>query len=324
MGKCYLGIDLGGTSAKLGVVDESGALLHQREEPTLSDEGAEDGLLRMASSLRRLTREVGIPWDAVAGLGLGLPGFLDIPRGRIIRLTNIPWEDVPVKEYLEQELQIPVAIDNDANAAALGEAWSGAGAGRSDLILVTLGTGVGGGLVTGGRLVRGVNGMAGEIGHIRVEERGALCGCGQRGCVETISSATGMTRLVREAVLSGGETILAKKAQSGSLEARGIFEAAELGDPIALKVIDAATDALARVMAVLSVVTNPEVFIIGGGISKAGEGLFAPLRQAYAKHALPQALENVQIVPAQLGNDAGMIGAAGLTAKREKMSYNII
>src|SRR5699024_10309547 len=120
----------------------------------------------------------------VAGVGLGLPGFLDIPSGKILRLTNIPWENVPVKEVLEEELNVPVAIDNDANAAALGEAWSGAGRGLTDLICITLGTGVGGGVITGGRLVHGLSGAAGEIGHIQVEEGGALCGCGKRGCVE--------------------------------------------------------------------------------------------------------------------------------------------
>src|SRR5699024_8641434 len=234
-----------------------------------------------------------------------------------LRLTNIPWENVPVKEVLEEELNVPVAIDNDANAAALGEAWSGAGRGLTDLICITLGTGVGGGVMTGGRLVHGLSGADGEIGHIQVEEGGALCGCGKRGCVETVASATGMVRLAKEAVASDSESQLAPKAKDGSLSARDIFAASEAGDETAREVIETAMDALGRMMSVLSVITNPAAFIVGGGVSRAGELLFAPLRRAYEKYTLSFAADGVQILPARLGNDAGVIGAAGLTAERE-------
>ncbi|PTX59623.1 glucokinase [Melghirimyces profundicolus] len=317
MGKRFIGIDVGGTTMKLGVVDERGRLLHKAETPTPSDGQA--GLSQMAFQARRIAGEAGISWEQVAGLGLGLPGFLDIPAGKIIRLTNLPWENMPVKDHLEAELNIPVAIDNDANVAALGEAWSGAGAGLQDLVCITLGTGVGGGVITGRRLVHGVSGLAGEIGHIRVEEDGALCGCGQRGCVETVSSATGMVRLVKEAVAEGRKSQLEVQVREGTISARDIFEAADKEDPVALTVIDRATDALAKVMSILSVVLNPAAFIIGGGVSRAKERLFSPLRRAYARHTLAHAAAGVRILPAELGNDAGLIGAAGLTAKWETL-----
>ncbi|GGE04220.1 glucokinase [Marinithermofilum abyssi] len=318
MNKRYIGIDLGGTSMKLGIVDADGQLLYQMEKPTQPEEGADQGLRRIAAYSRELAEVTRTPWEQVGGLGIGLPGFLDIPNGVVVKLTNVPWSNVPVKERLESALKIPVAIDNDANVAALGEAWSGAGAGLDDLICVTLGTGVGGGVITHGRLVHGVSGLAGEIGHIRVEENGALCGCGQRGCVETISSATGIVRLAREAEAAGRETSLAPLIHDSRLTAKDVFAAAERGDAVALEVVRKAADALARVLAILSVVNNPARFIIGGGVSKAGETLFNPLRAAYAEHALAHSAKGVEIVAAQLGNDAGIIGAAGLTADREK------
>ncbi|PTM56630.1 ROK family glucokinase [Desmospora activa] len=317
MDKCYIGIDLGGTSMKLGIVDENGKLLDKLEKPTRGEEGAETGLARMAEHARELAEMSGQPWSRVAGLGIGLPGFLDIERGEIIRLTNIPWERVPVRTVLEAKLGVPVVIDNDANVAALGEAWSGAGTGIGDIVCITLGTGVGGGVIVDGRLVHGVSGMAGEIGHICMEENGALCGCGKRGCVETIASATGMMRLVKEGLAAGRQSLLHQPAQQGELNTRTLFAAAEQQDVLALEVIDRATDALGRLMAILSVVNNPAAFIVGGGVSRAGERLFTPLRQSYAQHALAAAARGVQILPAQLGNDAGMIGAAALTVRRE-------
>ncbi|QKG83217.1 ROK family glucokinase [Kroppenstedtia pulmonis] len=319
MGHWFIGIDLGGTSMKLGMVDEQGQLIGKTEEPTSRFVSPEVGLDRMVGSVKLMVDQTGISWDNILGLGIGLPGFLDIPRGRIVKLTNIPWENVPIQRYLEDRLQVPVSIDNDANAAALGEAWSGAGVGIRDMICITLGTGVGGGIIANGGLIHGVSGMAGEVGHIQVEKDGDLCSCGQRGCVETLSSATGMLRLVREAVNMGKQTRLQKSVEQGSLQVQEIFEEAKRGDPVAKGVIGTAIDGLGRLMAILSVVNNPEAFIIGGGISKAGPFLFEPLQRSYGLYALSQASAGVRIIPAQLGNDAGIIGAAGLQAKQAKV-----
>lgn len=316
MEKRYIGVDLGGTNIKVGVVDPAGKLLYKTERPTRAEEGTEAVIRRITSCAREAAEAAGASWDQIAGVGVGLPGFLDIPRGVVKRLTNLPWENVPIRDLLEKAWERPVMIDNDANVAALGEAWSGAGAGVSDLVCITLGTGVGGGVIAGGRLVHGVGGAAGEIGHIRMEEGGAPCGCGQRGCLETIASATGIVRMAKEMVASGRKTALAEAARAGTLSSRDVFREMEAGDSVAREVVERATDALARAMATLSVVLNPARFIIGGGVARSGDSLFRPLREAYKKHALPSAAEGVSIVPAQLGNDAGVIGAAGLVARR--------
>jgi glucokinase len=314
MEKRCIGVDLGGTNIKVGVVDPSGNLLYKAERPTGAEDGVDAVIARITSSAREAAEASGTSWNQIAGIGVGLPGFLDISRGVVKRLTNLPWENVPIRELLEKAWNRPVMIDNDANVAALGEAWSGAGTGVSDLVCITLGTGVGGGVIAGGRLIHGVGGAAGEIGHIRIEEDGALCGCGQRGCLETIASATGIVRMVKEMVSSGRETALAAAVRADTLSTRDVFREMEAGDPVAEEVIDRATDALAQAMATLSVILNPARFIIGGGVARAGEALFRPLRRAYQKRALPSAAEGVTIVPAQLGNDAGVIGAAGLVA----------
>lgn len=315
----YIGIDLGGTSVKVGVVDEKGNLLTHAEFPT-HGEGPEPVIGRMVETAHEVTAQSGTSWEQVIGIGVGLPGFLDLERGVIKRLTNLPWENVPIVERLEALCKRPVLIDNDANVAALGEAWSGAGAGVDDMVAITLGTGVGGGVIAGGRLIHGVSNAAGEIGHVCVEPGGARCGCGQRGCLETISSATGIVRLAKETIERGETTVLAQTAQGGRLTARDVFQAAERGDAVASRVVRTAVDALARVMAMITVVLNPARFVIGGGVAQAGDTLFAPLEAAYRKHVLPSAAEDVNIVPAKLGNYAGIIGAAGLVARRERQA----
>jgi glucokinase len=320
MEKRWIGIDLGGTAMKLGIVDGEGNVIGEMERPTRGEEGPDGVIARMVEHARELVRECDVTWGQIAGIGVGLPGFLDIPNGIVKHLTNLgrteDWTEVPIKSRLEEAWQVPVAIDNDANVAALGEAWCGAGAGVRDMVCITLGTGVGGGIISGGRLLHGFNGFAGEIGHLQMEPGGAPCNCGQYGCLETIASATGMVRLVRELLASGRSSELKDKAEQGVLSTRDIFEAAGRGDEVSREVVAAATETLARALALLSVVLNPELFIIGGGVSKAGKALFIPLEEAYRRLAQKQVKEGVRIVPASLGNRAGFIGAAGLFARR--------
>jgi glucokinase len=314
-------VDMGGTSMKLGMVDLHGRVIGEMERPTLGQEGPDGVIRRMIGHARELADLTGTSWNQVAGVGVGLPGFLDIPRGVVKHMTNLgwkdSWKDVPIRERLQEAWQVPVAIDNDANVAALGEAWCGAGVGVSDLVCVTLGTGVGGGIISGGRLLHGMNGFAGEIGHILVAPDGYPCNCGQRGCLETVASATGMIRMATEAAGSEKPTVIKELAEKGELTTRHLFEAAERGDEVAREVIQTAVDALARAMAMLSVVLNPARFVIGGGVSKAGEALLAPLREAYGRYAQANVRQGVEIVGARLGNSAGFIGAAGLLARAE-------
>ncbi len=320
MEKKYIGIDLGGTSMKMGVVDGNGQVVLEREYPTLKEEGPDGVISRMISHARELVSLSDTTWDQIEGVGVGLPGFLDIPNGIARYLTNLGpgWTDVPIRDRLQAGLGRPVAIDNDANVAALGEAWCGAGSGVDDIVCITLGTGVGGGVIAGGRLLHGMNGFAGEIGHIQMDPDGHPCNCGQVGCLETISSATGMIRLVTEAISSGRSSALEEKAKRNELTTRDLFEAASRNDGVAKEVIEKAVHTLARALAMLSIVLNPARFIIGGGVSKAGDALFVPLREAFCRVAQKNAREGVEILPAKLGNRAGFIGAAGLIARREK------
>ncbi|MFC4548003.1 ROK family glucokinase [Paenactinomyces guangxiensis] len=316
MEKRYIGVDLGGTSMKMGVVDGTGHIVCEMEQPTLGQEGPDGVIKRMISHARDLANQSGTPWDQIGGIGVGLPGFLDIPNGVVKHLTNLGWNEVPIRDRLQAAWELPVVINNDANVAALGEAWCGAGAGVDDVVCITLGTGVGGGIIAGGRLIQGMNGFAGEIGHIQMDPRGYQCNCGQTGCLETISSATGMVRMAMEGLNEGRVSILKEMVPGqNQLTTRDLFAAAARNDKLAQEVIDRAIDALARALAILSVVLNPARFIIGGGVSKAGDALFEPLRLAYGKVTQKNAAQGVEILPAKLGNQAGIIGAAGLIAR---------
>lgn len=308
MEKYFIGIDLGGTNTKMGVVNAQGKVFGEFEQPTPTD--PEKAIKQMAQDCKQLARQADIPWEQIGGIGIGLPGFLDIPNGKILNLTNLNWGNIPIRGLMEELLQKRVQIDNDANVAAFGEAWCGAGKEFEDCICVTLGTGVGGGIIVQGKLVYGLHGFAGEIGHIQIDPDGVKCNCGQVGCLETISSATGITRLAEEAIAQGQPTALPRFPT-----AYEVFQASMQDDPVGSQVVKKAIEALALAFAQLSVILNPACFVIGGGVSKAGDALLNPLKKAYQKCALSHVSQGVQIVQATLGNQAGFIGAAGLVAK---------
>ncbi|MEK8132564.1 ROK family glucokinase [Paenibacillus filicis] len=310
----YLGVDLGGTTIKVGICDVEGNLLTTYEGPTGTEHGADVVLENIAQYARKIVSESAYTWEQVAGIGAGIAGFMDIPEGFIKLSPNLGWRNVPVKKILEEKLGKPVKIDNDANVAALGEAWAGAGKGISNLVCYTLGTGVGGGLIIRDRIYQGFSGMAGELGHIPlVPDLEAIdCGCGKKGCLETVSSATGIIRMAKEAVERGEHTSLALVEH---IMAKDVFDAAKTGDETALRIINRAALYLAKSMAVVSVIVNPQRFVVGGGVSKAGDILFDAIRKYYYECAQETAQEGVDIVPAILGNDAGIVGAAGLNLR---------
>ena len=314
----FIGIDLGGTNMKIGLVHQNGKVIRETEKPTQKEEGPDGVIRRMVRYAQDLAQDARVAWSEIGGVGVGLPGFLDIPGGVVKYLTNLGWRDIPIRGQLESAFKVPVKIDNDANVAALGEVWAGAGAGEQNVVCITLGTGVGGGIIAGGKLLHGARGVAGEIGHIPIDPDGALCNCGRTGCLETISSATGMVRMVHKAIQQGESSALSSLAHRGDLSTKDIFEQAKNGDPLAEKTVEKAVDALAEAMAVLSVVVNPSLFIVGGGVSKAGEALLVPLEKHYRKKVQQNAGEGVKIKLARLGNQAGFIGAAGLLARMEK------
>ncbi|MBO9610710.1 MAG: ROK family glucokinase [Paenibacillaceae bacterium] len=311
-GNIYIGVDMGGTAIKVGICDESGKLLHTYEGATGTEFGSDEVLDRMAKYVRKIVEDSPFEWDQVAGIGAGIAGFLDIPQGFVKLSANLGWRNVPVKQILEQKLGKPVTIDNDANVAALGEAWSGAGAGIPNVVCYTLGTGVGGGIIINGKIYQGFNGMAGELGHLQIvpDLEAIGCGCGQSGCLETVSSATGIIRMANDAVERGDKTTLSLVGEP--ITAKHVFDEARSGDEVSMRIVNRAAYYLGRSMAMLAVIVNPQRFILGGGVSKAGEILFQPIRENFKKYAPEAAQEGVEIVPAVLGNDAGVVGAAGL------------
>ncbi|ALS24384.1 ROK family glucokinase [Paenibacillus naphthalenovorans] len=310
----YVGVDLGGTSIKVGLCNEQGKLLLTDEGPTGTEHGADVVLENIAQYVRKLVAESDYTWDQVAGIGAGIAGFMDISEGFVKLSPNLGWRNVPVKKILEEKLGKSVKIDNDANVAALGEAWAGAGAGIPNIVCYTLGTGVGGGIIIRGRIYQGFSGMAGELGHMAIvpDLEAIDCGCGKKGCLETVSSATGIIRMAKEAVERGESTSLALVE---NIMAKDVFDAAKTGDETALRIINRAALYLGKSMATVSVILNPQRFIVGGGVSKAGDILFDAIRKHYREHTQETAQEGVDIVPAVLGNDAGVVGAAGLNLR---------
>lgn len=310
----YVGVDLGGTSIKTGLCDQNGRLLHKFEGPTMAEGGADTVVDHIVEYVHKLVQEAGFSWDQIAGVGAGIPGFLDIPQGVVLMSPNLKWDNIPVKTMLESKLGKTVYLNNDANVAALGEAWSGAGAGLSNVVCFTLGTGVGGGIIIQGSIYEGFQGMAGELGHIQVvpDLEAIQCGCGQRGCVETVSSATGIIRMAKDAVERGEKTAL---SMVKDITAKDVFDAAKADDEVALRIVKRAAHYLGKTMAILSVTLNPQRFIVGGGVSAAGNILFEAIRENYETYTPEASRDGVDIVPAKLGNDAGVVGAAGLILK---------
>lgn len=309
--KIYIGVDLGGTAIKVGICNDEGQLLHTYEGPTEADKGADTVVSNIEQYVRRIVEESPFEWEQVAGIGAGVAGFTDLREGIIILAPNVGLRDLPIREILEARLGKPVKIDNDANVAALGEAWGGAGKGIDHCVCATLGTGVGAGIITHGKVYHGFAGFAGELGHMSVvpDLEAIQCGCGETGCLETVSSATGIIRMANDAVARGERTTL---SQVEKIMAKDVFDAAKEGDEVAIRIVNRAAFYLGKALAAVAVVLNPEVFIIGGGVSKAGDILFNEVRSVFQKLTPEVAARGVSIVPATLGNDAGMVGAAGL------------
>lgn len=307
----YIGVDLGGTTVKVGICSADGELLHTYEGPTEVAKGVDTVLKNIENYVRLIVEQSPYSWDQLAGVGAGVAGFTNVQEGIIVLAPNIGFRDVPIRAILEERLGKPIKIDNDANVAALGEVWGGAGKGVDNCVCYTLGTGVGGGIIINGKIYQGFSGLAGEVGHMSVvpDLEAIQCGCGKMGCLETVSSATGIIRMAKDAVERGDRTTL---AQVENIMAKDVFDAAKNGDEVAERIVSRAAFYLGKSLALVSAVLNPERYIIGGGVSKAGDILFDELRSVYAKFTPEPLQKGVDIVPATLGNDAGMIGAAGL------------
>ncbi|MEG7281113.1 glucose kinase GlcK [Bacillus sp. 0909A] len=313
----FAGIDLGGTTIKLAFINQYGEIQHKWEVPT--DKSGDTITVTIAKAIDSKLDELHKPKHIVKYIGMGAPGPVDMATGVVYETVNLGWKNYALKNHLETETGIPAIIENDANIAALGEMWKGAGDGAKDVILVTLGTGVGGGIIVNGEIVHGINGAGGEIGHIcSIPEGGAPCNCGKTGCIETIASATGIVRIAKEKIAEAKKPTQLKASEH--LTARDVFEAANENDELALEVVDYVAKHLGLVLGNLASSLNPSKIVLGGGVSKAGELLRSKVEKTFRICAFPRAAEAADISIAALGNDAGVIGGAWI-AKNEWLKH---
>ncbi|TCT26966.1 glucokinase [Melghiribacillus thermohalophilus] len=316
--RVFLGADIGGTFIKLAIMDGQGNIIKKWSiETNTSDQGRHIPLEIYESFSKHLEME-NLTFEHIYGLGIGAPGFVDLSSGIVYEAVNIGWKDFNLKQAMESYIHQPVFVSNDANLAALGENWKGAGKNVEDLIMVTLGTGVGGGVITSGQVINGINGTGGEIGHITVSPQdGPLCNCGRRGCIETYASATGIARMGYEAVQNGKETSLKEIMNlNGRITAKDVFEEAKKDDQVCRKIIEKVTDLLGLVLSNLAIAINPKKIVIGGGVANAGEELLSPLKKSFRRYCLPRTADACTFQLAELGNDAGVIGGAYLVKKQ--------
>lgn len=309
MEKYAFGVDVGGTTVKLGLFDGTGCVLDKWEIPTVKDNSGAAILPDVAKSIRDKMEEKGISREDLAGIGIGVPGAVDDCGNLVGGAVNIGWKVFNIPEALNAYINVPVKAANDANAAAFGEMWQGGGRGCSNMVAVTLGTGVGGGIIVNGAIVTGATGAAGEIGHIHIEDdETEECGCKNRGCLEQYASATGIVRLAARRLAEDEKPSILRESE---LSAKAVFDAVKSGDQVAVEIAERFGRYLGKGLAMVGNVVNPEVFVIGGGVSKAGEVLLGFIEPELKKYAFP-ACRSVRLALAELGNDAGIYGAAGL------------
>lgn len=305
-----IGIDIGGTKVAGALVDVNGAIIREARVATpVSDPAAlVDAVVGLVTDLRA--------GEEVLGVGVAMAGFIDHQQANVIYGTNFGWKNYPLKSEIEAKLDLPVVIENDANAAGWAEYRFGAGQGHQHMVMLTLGTGVGGAIIVDGKMLRGGFGVAGELGHMRVVPDGIPCGCGQRGCIESYASGTALLRRANELVDSGdpaGKRLTEIKAQAGQLTGAEVYQALVEGDPGAVQLLRNLASWLGQAIASLSAILDPEIVVIGGGLSQAGDLLLEPVREAFRQYAPAGGFRpELSIVTAEFVNDAGVVGAADL------------
>ena len=308
MGKYCFGIDVGGTTVKCGLFEENGLLIDKWEIPTRTENGGENVLPDIAATVMSKMTVKKIAKEDVIGVGVGIPG--PVMRGVVPVAVNLHWGEKNVEYELGNLLDMKVRAGNDANVAALGEQWKGGGEGMDSVIMVTLGTGVGGGIIVDGKIVEGAHGAGGEIGHIHVEDNiTEPCGCGNCGCLEQVASATGIVRLAKEELAKN--PVLPSALRDTEVTSKAVFDAYKDGDAMASTIVNRFAKYLGTGIATIAAVTDPEVIVIGGGVSKAGECLTDIVGNYFRARAF-SACRHTMIVLAKLGNDAGIYGAARL------------
>lgn len=309
--KYCFGVDIGGTTVKIGLFQTDGTIVDKWEIKTNTENHGSAILPDVAQSLKDKLKETGIEKSMVKGVGIGVPAPVNA-EGIVQNTANLGWGYKEVKHEMEEITGLTAEVGNDANVAALGEMWLGAGKGQQDMIMVTLGTGVGGGVIVGGRPIVGSGGAGGEIGHLCVNyEETDHCGCGKTGCLEQYASATGIARLARIRLVKNDDPSTLRKCEMGEITAKTVFDALKEGDKVAGEIVEEFGSYLGHAMANIAAVTDPTVIVIGGGVSKAGDIILGYIEKYYQEKAF-FANRHTKFILAELGNDAGICGSAKL------------
>jgi glucokinase len=307
--------DLGGTNIKYGAVDEKGTLLTSLVQPTEAEKGPIVIIKNISNTVREISADRALKGMELAGIGVATPGPLNSKKGIIYMAPNLPgWREVPLKRLLEDETELLVHVENDTNSAAVGEFWTGAGKGYENIIVLTLGTGIGGGIILNGKLYTGSMGTAGEVGHMVIETKGPPCSCGSQGCLEVLASATAVVKRTREKIEKGYSSLVTDliNGQLDKLTSLDVYRACTEGDSLAIKIMEETGRYLGIGISNLIKLFDPQIIILGGGMSESGDYLFTPLRDEVNKRICDFTGTEVPIVPAKLENNAGVIGISYL------------
>lgn len=309
----YVGIDLGGTNIAAGVVDDEGKIIKKGSVPTGRDRTPAEIIQDMCALVQSLMKDVGITEKDLHSIGIGSPGAPDRENGVIIYANNLPFRNFAIRQEIQKVINVPVYLENDANCAAIAESVAGAARGAEYAVIITIGTGIGGGIIINHKLYIGANGAGGELGHVVLTMGGEPCSCGRKGCWEAYSSATALIRQTKQAAMENPNSKIMELCGGdlNRIDAKTAFDAARLGDETGLAVVDRYIDYLADGLANMVNIFQPDVIAIGGGVSKEGENLLAPLREKMkGRTYCAEGLKSTQVVTAQMGNDAGIVGAA--------------
>ncbi|HLW65141.1 MAG TPA: ROK family glucokinase [Gemmataceae bacterium] len=321
----YVGLDVGGTTMKAAVVDDTGRDFPHATMPTEPERGQEHGLETMCETIRRAVELAGTSKADIAGIGVATPGTMDLNTGMMLEPPNMkPWRNVPVRQHIAETFKLPTAFQNDANAAAFGEYWVGAGKDAKSLVFFTLGTGVGGGIIVFDRVLEGEHSHGGELGHMKIDMTNPReCGCGKFGCLEAYASATAVVKRAKEALANdcGKSKLHTWAVGDEGLTAEDVFNAAKAGDNLAGEIVDRTAFYLAMGAANAMHVINPEMVVFGGGMIEAGEQFLIDIRKYVKQLAFPVPAERTEIRYAQLGNKAGFIGAAACARRLVKGAH---
>lgn len=311
--KYYVGIDFGGTGIKIGIIDEDGKILIKDSFDTDPHKRGEEIVKHIAECTQKVMDDSGLPQEDILGIGIGSPGLLNPETGQLKVVVNVPnLNDVFITKLLSDILGKPAFLDNDVNAMSLGEFYYGAGKGLKHVIALTLGTGVGGGIILNGELYRGASFTAGELGHMSIDRDGKSCPCGNSGCLERYVGRDGIIERFTIARNKGLDTNIEKYLENGKITPKAIAKAAEAGDALSIKVLEETGEILGSALATLVNAFNPEAIIIGGGIANAGDLILEPARKTMLRLAYAIPAKVVKVLKAELGNDAGLVGSASL------------